>query len=90
MGYRSKSARVVSERKERRNPFGLEGREKGKINIKKTLYKNGGNFYQRLESIWVIAQELQERQHSKDIKATFNLSRTNKLIGRYIKHAHQI
>ncbi|WP_217993205.1 hypothetical protein, partial [Candidatus Methanoperedens sp. BLZ2] len=28
------------------------------------------------------AQELQERQHSKDIKVTFNPSRTNKLIGR--------
>ena len=42
------------------------GREKGKIPIRKILEKRDVTLYHRIETLWTEAQELQERQHSKE------------------------
>ena len=44
----------------------MAGREKGKIPIRDVLKKRDPALYHRLEAIWAIAQELQERQRSKE------------------------
>ncbi len=44
----------------------MAGREKGKIPIRDALKKSGSDLYLRLEAIWINAQELQERQRSKE------------------------
>ena len=44
----------------------MSGREKGKIKIRDALKKSGSDLYPRLEAIWINAQELQERQRSKE------------------------
>ena len=42
------------------------GREKGKIPIRKILEKRDVTLYHRIETLWTEAQELQERQRSKE------------------------
>ena len=44
----------------------MSGHEKGKLAIREALKKRDATLYKKLESIWVTAQELQERQRSKE------------------------